>query len=137
MHHSSATELVALTSFRGQLAFSGSNDPDLSKIFQRDWLYLGFPLTGNESKTGSPFAVYPASIPKSVILFRPQFNSPSYRVQNGSTNYEITVPYWLLVLMSATPAIAPWVHWRFTLRTLLIAMTLVAVVLGLIVALLR
>src|SRR3954453_6300044 len=84
MHHSSATELVALTSFRGQVAFSESNDPDLSKIFQRNWLYLGFPLTGNESKTGSPFAVYPASIPKSVILLRPQFNSPSYLVQNGS-----------------------------------------------------
>jgi hypothetical protein len=38
-------------------------------------------------------------------------------------------------LVSATPAALPWTRWsrRFTLRTLLIATTLVAVVLGLIV----
>ena len=39
------------------------------------------------------------------------------------------------VLVSATIAAAPWIRWskRFTLRTLLIATTLVAVVLGVIV----
>ena len=40
-------------------------------------------------------------------------------------------------MLSATLAVAPWLRWRFTLRTLLIATTLVAVVLGLIVAVLR
>jgi hypothetical protein len=44
----------------------------------------------------------------------------------------IFVPHWFTVLLSAFLAIAPWLRWRFTLRTLLIATTLVAVVLGLI-----
>jgi hypothetical protein len=39
----------------------------------------------------------------------------------------------LAVLVSVAVAAAPWLRWRFTLRTLLIAMTLVASVLGLVV----
>jgi hypothetical protein len=42
-------------------------------------------------------------------------------------------PHWFPVLLFATFAAAPWLRWRFSLRTLLIATTLVAVVLGLIV----
>ena len=45
----------------------------------------------------------------------------------------VHVPYWFLVLISAAFAAIPWIRWRFNLRTLLIATTLVAVVLGLIV----
>jgi hypothetical protein len=43
------------------------------------------------------------------------------------------VPHWFLVLLPATLGVAPWLRWskRFSLRTLLIATTLVAVVLGL------
>jgi hypothetical protein len=44
-----------------------------------------------------------------------------------------TVPDWLLVACCLVAVIIPWIQ-RFSLRTLLIAMTLVAVVLGLIVA---
>jgi hypothetical protein len=49
------------------------------------------------------------------------------------------VPYWVVVCVAATLTIAPWIPWipwsnRFSLRTLLIATTLVAVVLGLVVA---
>jgi hypothetical protein len=45
-------------------------------------------------------------------------------------------PYWLLALASAFTAALPWKpwKWKFSLRTLLIATTLVAVVLGLAVA---
>jgi hypothetical protein len=45
------------------------------------------------------------------------------------------LPYWFLVLMPAALGAAPWVfqwNWRFSLRTLLIAVTLVAVLLGMI-----
>jgi hypothetical protein len=42
----------------------------------------------------------------------------------------ITLPYWLLVMSMLALGVAPWLRWRYTLRTLLIAMTLVAVVLG-------
>ncbi len=44
------------------------------------------------------------------------------------------LPYWPVVLLAAVLAAAPWLHrLRFSLRTLLIATTLVAVVLGLVV----
>jgi hypothetical protein len=46
----------------------------------------------------------------------------------------LAAPHWLLLLYTVTLGTIPWLHWRFSLRTLLIAMTLVAVVLGLIVA---
>jgi len=48
----------------------------------------------------------------------------------------VFLPYWFLAIAMATSASLPWVsrcRWRFSLRTLLIATTLVAVVLGLIV----
>jgi hypothetical protein len=45
----------------------------------------------------------------------------------------VFMPYWFVVLIVATVATLPWIHWRFTLRSLLIATTLVAVVLGLVV----
>jgi hypothetical protein len=48
---------------------------------------------------------------------------------------DIYVPHWLLVTAFAALAVAPWIHWSnsFSLRTLLIATTLIAVVLGLVV----
>jgi hypothetical protein len=42
----------------------------------------------------------------------------------------IQVPYWFPVMLFLTLGAAAWLPWRFSLRTLLIAMTLVAVVLG-------
>ena len=45
----------------------------------------------------------------------------------------VAIPIWTLILSIAAIAAAPWIRWRFTLRTLLIATTLVAAVLGLIV----
>jgi hypothetical protein len=41
------------------------------------------------------------------------------------------VPYWFFVFLSVVAATTPWIRFRFTLRTLLIAITAVAVVLGL------
>jgi hypothetical protein len=51
------------------------------------------------------------------------------RVRFGNAT-GIVVPHLFAVLFSAALATAPWLRWRFTLRTLLIATTLVAVVLG-------
>jgi hypothetical protein len=48
----------------------------------------------------------------------------------------IVMPYWVLVVPLAVLTSAPWfgqIRWRYSLRTILIATTLVAVVLGLIV----
>jgi hypothetical protein len=51
------------------------------------------------------------------------------------TNRQLIMPIWCPLLASAAAAMLPWVRWskRFTLRTLLIATTLVAVILGLVV----
>jgi hypothetical protein len=49
------------------------------------------------------------------------------------TKDAVCFSYWLLSVSTIILAALPWLRWRFTLRTLLIAMTLVAVVLGLIV----
>jgi hypothetical protein len=49
----------------------------------------------------------------------------------------VRLPHWLLATVCGVVAIAPWVRWgwRFSLRTLLIGVSLLTVVLGLIVAL--
>ena len=58
----------------------------------------------------------------------------------GFTEYGFKVPHWFIVLLFAVSAVIPWLHQlpsRFSLRTLLIATTLVAVVLGTIMLLSR
>jgi hypothetical protein len=55
------------------------------------------------------------------------------RTPNGR---RLDIPYWFIVLLNAAIAAAPWLPWwskRFSLRTLLIATTLIAVALWLIV----
>jgi hypothetical protein len=47
---------------------------------------------------------------------------------------DIWMPTWVLIVATVTIGVIPWIHWskRFSLRTLLIAITAVAVVLGLV-----
>src|SRR5262245_34253035 len=45
----------------------------------------------------------------------------------------ITFPYWFAVLTTALVATLPWLRLRFSLRTLLIATTIIAVALGIVV----
>ena len=51
--------------------------------------------------------------------------------------FRVAISHWLLILPVALIAAAPCLHWRFSLRTLLIATTLVAVVLGMVIYLAR
>ena len=66
-------------------------------------------------------------LPIPITAGRLGFNAKSY-----ATGWAILSPMYFLVLLSATLAAVPWIRWkrRFTLRALLIATTLVAVVLG-------
>jgi hypothetical protein len=41
--------------------------------------------------------------------------------------------FWVPVLLSVVFAAVPWLRWKFSLRTLLITTTLIAVLLGLVV----
>jgi hypothetical protein len=65
----------------------------------------------------------------------PEFPGFSFR-RNGSGGFRLVIPHWFLVSVTVFLAIAPWIRYskRFSLRTLLLATTLVAVVLGLIMA---
>jgi hypothetical protein len=47
--------------------------------------------------------------------------------------WQVTVPLWQPVLLTAVCAIAVWLPWRFSLRTLLIAMTLAGALLAAVV----
>jgi hypothetical protein len=49
----------------------------------------------------------------------------------------LSLPFWWPTISLLALSVVPWIRWRFSLRTLLIATTLVAMVLGLIVAVLR
>ena len=53
----------------------------------------------------------------------------------GGTERVTFMPYWFPILISAACAAIPWLQWskRFSLRTLLIGVTLVAVVLGIVI----
>ena len=56
--------------------------------------------------------------------------------QKVPLSIRLVLPYWSLVIVAGGFGAMPWIR-RFSLRTLLIATTLVAVVLGLIVAVFR
>jgi hypothetical protein len=57
-----------------------------------------------------------------------------FRWVSANNYYEADLPFWLLTFTTAAISVTPWLRWskHFSLRTLLIATTLVAVVLGLI-----
>jgi hypothetical protein len=49
---------------------------------------------------------------------------------NNAEDFIVMVPTWFITIILLIPTIAPWLPCRFSLRRLLIATTLVAVVLG-------
>jgi hypothetical protein len=87
-----------------------------SGLLTPSWKFTGGPITVEDDEPG--------------ILGFSFTNAPLGLGRNFS------VPYWFLVVISAAIGGVSWLPWwpnRFSLRTLLIATTLVAVVLGLIV----
>jgi hypothetical protein len=71
------------------------------------WYYFAFPLAGTPQ----------------VFVF-----------ESDQSHTAVAVPIWFLSVFLLALSLAPWLHWlprRFSLRTLLIATTLVAVMLGL------
>jgi hypothetical protein len=53
--------------------------------------------------------------------------------ENRAGIIQAGVSHWLMITPAAVLAAAPWIRWRFSLRTLLISITLVAALFGLIV----
>jgi hypothetical protein len=133
VHSVSATEYVAYTSAQGRIHWGKSNDPRLSAVFGTGWSRRKSSLS-NWQQAGN-VAYFPATVAKArhhgifpLYSFRKDFV-----LQPAGTSYEVILPYWLIVVLLAVLAALPWPPWRFSLRTLLIATTLFAVVLGLVV----
>jgi hypothetical protein len=78
--------------------------------FSANWKQRSRPLTG-------------PGISRSPFRFGSEFRSIDGGVQ---------IPHWSVVLSAGLIAIIPWLPWSFSLRTLLVATTLVAVVLGIV-----
>ena len=76
-----------------------------------------------------PLANSHEPIPESQLEFDRTFTGTA-------TNYLVMLPHAFLMLWALVAAVSPWIRWtkRFSLRTLLIATTLVAVLLGIVVA---
>jgi hypothetical protein len=72
------------------------------------------------------------SIPKSSRPYDPSRLLGAF-FANGEG---VVVPYWFAIFIFASVGVTPWIRWskRFSLLTVLIGMTIVAVLLGLIVA---
>ena len=64
------------------------------------------------------------------IIFCVQSKAGKFDSYFAPSAWYVALPCWFLVITLGTLSGLPWVKWRFSLRTLLIATTLVAVVLG-------
>jgi hypothetical protein len=53
-----------------------------------------------------------------------------FRLSFGENNCS-KIPYWFVLLVTAGIGSVPWIRWSFSLRTMLIAVTLIAALLGL------
>jgi hypothetical protein len=73
-------------------------------------------------KSSPHYAVYNYPSPSFVLRYRKSLRS-----------IRIIFPYWFAILIAGAASVAPWIRWRFSVRTLLIATTLVGVGLGIIV----
>jgi hypothetical protein len=61
---------------------------------------------------------------------RTGYAEPPFSFIWNASEWRIAVPHWFVLCILAALATSPWIRWRFSLRTLLIATTLVAVLLG-------
>jgi hypothetical protein len=115
--------------FRVQLASSPGTGwivVDLGRLSHAPWKLYSTP-------SDDPRLEYLASlIPPSSPLWG-EFGQ-KFANFSGALHGSIGFPYWLAISVIATAATGPWVQWRFSLRTLLLAATLVAVALGFIVS---
>jgi hypothetical protein len=134
IHSNPPADYFAISSGHGLVMFGRSDDPVLGQFFAAGWARKGFAWSEWYDKNGGP-ACFPASIYAHHVIPWLEYDSPHYVHAAGLTSSQVKVPYWLLILLLAALATSPWVTWRFSLRTLLIATTLVAIALGLIVAL--
>jgi hypothetical protein len=88
-----------------------------------------------EISIGSAFSSRPVSAGESYRIPGNNSRFLGFGYFNSGSTVIAVVPYWFAVMLFGMLGTLPWLRYRFSLRTLLIATTLVAVGLGLIFAL--
>jgi hypothetical protein len=111
--HLSDSRVIGPNSFSGRLSFGICTSPDAKFM-------------------------WPAGLNSEPIINQPPVPNFSFGRMTGTpprTVDFVWVPYWFLLLLATAVGVSPWIRWsqRFSLRTLLIATTVVAVVLGTVV----
>lgn len=111
--HDRGPEVTAVVTEPGGIVFEKDKYPT-AEVAER-WTLISEPL--------------PAIVPK------PALSHPAFTWQKQPNWIAVYLPYSCLVLITAALALVPWVRWSrgFSLRTLLIATTLIAIAFGLIV----
>jgi hypothetical protein len=112
-----STGFFSIGSYRGKLNCLRFEKSNLVPVTQMGWRW------GSKRITELPSP--PKAVPTTVGFAWNSYN-------NG---VHVFVPYWFLCTVAAGFAALPWLPWAksFSLRTLLIGMTVVAVVLGLVI----
>jgi hypothetical protein len=115
-------------SMMGRLSFATLSQP--MALGPKRWVFVSRPLTA----AGSQQEVRRPRGSKTSSSKTPPFSVSASRTTTRDV-YGVGMPHWAWLLLPATAAAVPWILWRkrFSLRSLLIAITLVAVGLGLIV----
>ncbi len=110
---------MSVTSLKGEVAIAF----DEWRGNPHPWMF------GSVSNSENMIAVF------SSVTGKPPLSWLGFRWHFKASLVVIVFPYWFLVLVPAAFTAIPWIHWkrRFSLRTLLIATTLIAGVLGLFV----
>jgi hypothetical protein len=111
----------------------------VSRLKKPSFVSPGYPLCYRMEASQclpSPRLVAPASdhIKKSCRFVGTPSASGMASIGDGLQTASAYMHFWVPVLLSVVFAAVPWLRWKFSLRTLLIATTLVAVVLGVVVA---
>jgi hypothetical protein len=70
-------------------------------------------------------------IVSSYGLLAPQVHVQWWSFERNRWGTVVCLPYWFTTIVVCAVSVAPWIGYRFSLRTLLIGMTVLAVVLGL------
>jgi hypothetical protein len=106
---------LRIDSNRGELIVTGDTS-SLSTVWKRDWEWEW----GWEERRVN-------ELDQSYRMTRLGFF-----YQRRPHRFWLVIPYWFPVVISVALATVPWIHWskRFSLRTLLVAITLVAIALA-------
>jgi hypothetical protein len=72
--------------------------------------------------------------PSDRLFVNPEYGSRlGFRYSKNAVRHKVVIPYWFLVCATLPLTFVPWIRTRFSLRTILIGLTLVAVALGMVV----